>query len=97
MKVEKNKVVSMTYTLKFDDANGDIIEKVSEEFPLEVLIGNDNLFDKFEASILNLNKGDHFEFTLSPEDAYGEYEKEHSIVTKKLKWYKSEQSEGDKK
>ena len=79
MKVEKNKVVAMTYTLKFDDANGDIIEKVSEEFPLEVLIGNYNLFDKFEASILDLKKGDHFEFTLAPEDAYGDYEKEKLI------------------
>lgn len=79
MKVEKSKVVAMTYTLKFDNADGEIIEKVSPEFPLEVLIGNDNLFDKFEANLMGLNKGDKFEFILNPEDAYGTYEKEKVI------------------
>ncbi len=79
MKVEKDKVVAITYTLKFDNADGDVIEKISEENPLEVLIGNDNLFDKFEANLLNLKVGDTFEFTLTPEDAYGEYEEERIV------------------
>ena len=79
MKVEKLKVVAMTYTLKFDNADGEIIEQVAPEFPLEVLIGNDNLFDKFEANLMGLNKGDKFEFTLNPEDSYGTYENEKVI------------------
>jgi FKBP-type peptidyl-prolyl cis-trans isomerase SlyD len=79
MSIEKNKVVSLSYTLRFDNAEGDIIEEIDNTDPEVVLIGNENLFEKFEENLLGLNIGDEFEFILDSEDAYGEYEEERII------------------
>ncbi|MFZ4411896.1 MAG: FKBP-type peptidyl-prolyl cis-trans isomerase [Bacteroidales bacterium] len=74
MFIKKNKVASLTYTLRFDDAEGDIIEVIDEKDPEIVLIGHENLFEKFEEKILNLTTGDTFEFILLPDDSYGNYD-----------------------
>ena len=76
MKIEKNSRVKLAYTLKYDQANGEVIETVSAEHPLEVTIGEEDLLEKFEEKILGLKKGDTFEITLSPEEAYGNYDEE---------------------
>jgi FKBP-type peptidyl-prolyl cis-trans isomerase SlyD len=76
MKIEKNSHVKLAYVLKYDDANGDIIENVTPENPLEVTVGAEDLLEKFEEKILGLKNGDTFTFTLSPEDAYGNYDDE---------------------
>jgi len=77
MKIEKNKVVSLEYTLKFDDENGEIIEVIDKSDPEVVLIGHEVLFDKLEKEIIGLSEGDAFEVTLSPEDAFGLYDEEN--------------------
>jgi FKBP-type peptidyl-prolyl cis-trans isomerase SlyD len=74
MKIEKNSQVKLAYTLKYDHANGDLIETISEETPMEVTIGINDLLEKFEEKILGLEKGDTFEFVLSSEEAYGNYD-----------------------
>ncbi|MCL2682757.1 MAG: FKBP-type peptidyl-prolyl cis-trans isomerase [Bacteroidales bacterium] len=76
MKIEKNSRVKLAYTLKYDNANGDVIETISAENPLEITIGDEDLLEKFEEKIMNLKKGDTFEFILSPEEAYGNYDEE---------------------
>jgi FKBP-type peptidyl-prolyl cis-trans isomerase SlyD len=76
MKIEKNSRVKLAYTLKYDGANGEIIEQVSAENPLEATIGEEDLLEKFEEKILGLKKNDTFEITLSPENAYGNYDEE---------------------
>ena len=79
MFIEKNKVVSLTYKLRFDNADGDIIEEIDDLNPEIVLIGHENLFEKFEKKILKLKAGDEFEFILNPEDSYGEYDDEKLV------------------
>ena len=79
MFIEKNKVASLTYTLRFDDAEGDIIEEIDELDPEVVLIGHENLFEKFEEKLINLKAGEEFEFILNPDDSYGEYDDEKII------------------
>jgi FKBP-type peptidyl-prolyl cis-trans isomerase SlyD len=79
MFIEKNKVVSLTYKLRFDNADGDIIEEIDDINPEVVLIGHENLFEKFEEKILKLKAGDEFEFILNPEDSYGEYDDEKLV------------------
>lgn len=79
MFIEKNKVASLTYTLRFDDAEGDIIEEIDNVDPENVLIGHENLFEKFEEKLLGLKAGDDFEFILSSEEAYGDYDEERVI------------------
>jgi FKBP-type peptidyl-prolyl cis-trans isomerase SlyD len=87
MFIEKNKVVSLTYTLRFDNAEGEIIEEIDNENPEKVLIGHENLFDKFETQILKLKQGDAFEFTLSPEESYGDYDDEKLIELPKENFF----------
>lgn len=73
MTISKNKVVSLTYELKLDNAQGEIIEVTDENSPLVFLYGAGNMLPKFEENLLNLNVNDNFEFALSADDAYGSY------------------------
>lgn len=74
MKIEKNKVVSLSYRLTENDANGNLIEEVKADQPFIFLFGAGNLIPGFEANVNNLKVGDHFAFTVAPNDAYGEYD-----------------------
>jgi len=69
MNVEKNKVISLSYELKVD---GEVIETVKAEKPMQFIFGSGYLLPKFESHIAGKNAGDSFEFVLSAADAYGE-------------------------
>jgi len=69
MKIEKNKVVSLTYDLEVDN---EIIQSVDAKQPMEFIYGTGYLLPAFETHILGKKEGDSYEFTLSAEDAYGE-------------------------
>ena len=69
MKIEKNKVVSLSYTLTVE---GDTIETVNAENPLKFIFGTGYLLPKFEENVLNKVVGDTFDFTLSAKEGYGE-------------------------
>lgn len=79
MQITKNKVVSISYILKRDDANGEIIEETRAGDPLVFLFGNGQMLPKFEEHLSTLSTGDNFEFTLSSDDAYGEMDQEAII------------------
>ena len=83
MKIEKNSRVKLAYTLKYDNAQGEVIETVSAEKPLEVVVGEEDLLSKFEEKIMGLKTGDTFEFSLSPEEAYGNYDEEGIVSVPK--------------
>ncbi len=70
MKIEKEKLVSLSYTLTVE---GEVIEQVNADKPLEFVYGTGGLLPKFEEQLTDLEVGGKFEFTLSPADAYGEY------------------------
>lgn len=69
MKIEKNKVVALSYTLKVE---GDVIETVKAENPMEFIFGTGYLLPKFEENISGKVIGDSFEFTLTATEGYGE-------------------------
>lgn len=73
MVIEKNKVVSLVYTLTENDSTGTLIEKVNEDKPFEFIFGLGHLLPKFENELSSLKAGDHFSFHLKPEDAYGNH------------------------
>jgi FKBP-type peptidyl-prolyl cis-trans isomerase SlyD len=74
MQISKNTVVSLTYTLKQDNAEGDIIEVTRDTDPLVFIYGAGTMIPKFEENLHMLNPGDSFDFTLQSAEAYGEYE-----------------------
>jgi FKBP-type peptidyl-prolyl cis-trans isomerase SlyD len=71
MKVGKNKVVTLTYTLFKNDENGEIIKKVDESRPFVHLFGVGTLLPAFEENLEGLEPGDEFAFSLSVEEGYG--------------------------
>lgn len=76
MKINKNKVVSVSYELEVD---GTIADKASSQNPLEYIHGTGMLLPKFEAALENKETGDSFSFTLSPEDGYGTYNPKYKV------------------
>jgi FKBP-type peptidyl-prolyl cis-trans isomerase SlyD len=73
MKVEQNKVVSLSYTL---EADGNVKEVVTKEQPAQFMYGVGYLLPKFEEQIMNMIAGDKFDFTLQAADAYGEFDEQ---------------------
>ena len=71
MKISKNKVVSLSYELRVDGKDGEIIEKVDADRPLVFIFGTNSLVPGFERNVENLKTGDHFAFLLTCEEAYG--------------------------
>jgi len=69
MKIEQNKVVSLSYKL---EADGKEIEVVTNEKPMQFMYGVGYLLPAFETKIKDMNVGDKFDFTLQAADAYGE-------------------------
>lgn len=72
MKVDKDKIISITYELRLDHKNGEVIEMLRSEEPLVFLYGSGNLLPKFEENLSGMLIGDQFDFDLSALEAYGE-------------------------
>ncbi len=79
MLVTKDKVVSVTYELRENNKQGNILETVGEEKPLTFLFGVGNLLAKFEENLDGMKTGEKFQFVLDPGEAYGEID-EQAIV-----------------
>ena len=71
MEITKDKVVSITYELKKDNENGEIVEKVTSDNPLTFIYGVGGMLPKFEENLGGMKPGDEFQFGLNSEDAYG--------------------------
>ncbi len=74
MNVEKNKVVSIEYTLK--DADGEILDSSEDTGALDYIHGCGNLIPGLERALEGKTAGDKLSVVVEPEDAYGEYNKE---------------------
>jgi FKBP-type peptidyl-prolyl cis-trans isomerase SlyD len=79
MKIGKNKMVSLTYDLHYDDVNGEMIEQATSEKPLSFVFGSGLMLPKFESYLEGLESGNPFEISLQDVDAYGELD-ENAIV-----------------
>ncbi|MBN2875282.1 MAG: peptidylprolyl isomerase [Spirochaetales bacterium] len=73
MEIQKDRVVSIEYTLKGDD--GVMIDR-SEGEPLVYLHGNDNIIPGLERHLEGKTAGDSVTCVIKPGDAYGEHDKE---------------------
>ncbi|EAQ78372.1 FKBP-type peptidyl-prolyl cis-trans isomerase [Blastopirellula marina] len=74
MKIGKNTVVTIDYTLK--DAEGEIIDTSSGADPLVYLHGIGALIAGMESALDGKSKGDEFQIVITPEQGYGEYDEE---------------------
>ena len=69
MKIGEKTFVALSYQLKVD---GQVVETVKAESPLQFVYGTGFLLPAFEANLAGLGKGDPFAFRLDAANAYGE-------------------------
>ena len=69
MQVEKNKVVSLTYTLTLK--NGEVVDTADKDTPFVFIHGVGMTLPHFDANLVNLKAGDAFQFDITAENAYG--------------------------
>lgn len=75
MQIELNKVVSVTYSLEINEGGNSpktFVEKAEADRPLTFLFGVGSMIPGFERALEGLKAGDLFDFSINPEDAYGE-------------------------
>lgn len=80
MKIAANKYVEVIYDLNVGEGEErELMEKATIENPLKFIFGTGMMLPAFENALFGLEKGSKFDFTISPADAYGEYNKEHVL------------------
>ncbi len=89
MKVENNKVVTITYSA-YDSKTGALLEKNDNSSPLQFIIGKEHVVPGLEKQIIGLKEGENKEFVVEANEAYGE------IKADAVKEYPIEQFKGIK-
>jgi len=72
LEIGKYAMVTLTYDLRVDDENGEVVEQATETKPLEFLYGAGAMLPKFESQLAGLREGEPFTIKLSSNDAYGD-------------------------
>lgn len=80
MKIETNKYITLAYDLHVGEGDErELMERATKETPLEFIFGANSMLQSFESQIEGKNPGEAFEFTLTPDEAYGEFDEEKII------------------
>ncbi len=69
MQIEKNKVVSIDYTLT--DSSGELLDSSAGKEPLSYIHGSGSLIPGLEAVLEGKGVGDELQVSVPPEDGYG--------------------------
>lgn len=79
--IAQNSVVTLTYDLSVTDENQQkvLVEQAEADEPMVFLFGHSGLPEEFENQLDGKNAGDDFSFSLTPEQAYGDYD-EQAVV-----------------
>jgi len=72
MEITRNKFVTISYELRINDANGELVEKTEDANPLKFVFGAGKMLQMFENKLEGLKAGDNFSFELQPNEAYGD-------------------------
>ncbi len=72
LEIGKYSMVTLTYDLRIDDENGEVIEQATETQPLQFLYGAGIMLPKFESQLAGLREGEPFVIKLGRKDAYGD-------------------------
>ena len=74
--IAPNSVVTITYDLSVTDENQQkvLVEQAEEDAPMVFLFGHSGLPEEFERQLDGKQPGDAFNFSLTPEQGYGDYD-----------------------
>ncbi len=79
MEISRNKYVTVSYVLRLQGFEGEIVEETTEEQPLEFIFGTGRMLQMFEEKLEGLKAGDDFSFKLAAGEAYGEINQEAKV------------------
>ncbi len=75
-----NKYIAVNYRLYIDGDNGkELVEEATAEQPFYFISGFGFALDAFEEQVKGLEKGQEFNFSLTKDQAYGDYEMEQVL------------------
>ena len=76
--ISENQVVTITYDLSVTDENPEkvLVESAEADAPMVFIYGQSGLPEEFERQLASKKAGDTFQFSLTPEQAYGEYDEQ---------------------
>lgn len=84
MKIEKDKVVGIHYTLK--DNQGNVLDSSVKRDPLHYLHGHGNIIPGLEEELEGKEKDDSINVTVQPEKAYGMHDKNKVYTINRAKF-----------
>lgn len=87
MKIEQGKVVSIYYEMYLEGFDSEVVESAEKDNPHIFLYGSGEMLPSFENGIMNMQKGDHFEFMITAADAFGEYNPEAVVEVPKEQFH----------
>ncbi|OFX18366.1 MAG: hypothetical protein A2033_14045 [Bacteroidetes bacterium GWA2_31_9] len=76
MLVEQNKVVSLSYEVRIDAFDGELVDSADKDSALSFIYGSGNMLPEFEKKIAGLDMGKEFKFNLTSNQAYGAHNAE---------------------
>lgn len=80
MENKSNKYIAVAYKLyTVDNGKSELVEEATDREPFQFISGFGLTLDKFEQNIEPLESGAGFDFTLTKDEAYGDYEDEHVL------------------
>lgn len=80
MKISANKFVAVTYDLYVGEGEErELMEKATREVPLKFIYGTGSMIQAFEDALMGLESRAAFDFTIAPENAYGEYNEDYVL------------------
>lgn len=80
MKISANKFVAVTYDLYVGEGEErELMEKATREVPLKFIYGTGSMIQAFEDALMGLESGAAFDFTITQENAYGEYNEDYVL------------------
>lgn len=89
MTIEKDRVVSIDYTLKND--NGEVLDTSDGREPLSFIFGSGSIIPGLENELKGKAAGEEFSVTVAPEDGYGEYDESMMFEVSKEQFQDSNQ------
>jgi FKBP-type peptidyl-prolyl cis-trans isomerase SlyD len=86
MKITQGSKVSVIYTLRCDNSEGEVIEQATHDEPMEFTFGVDPMLEDFDIALKGLQAGERFEITIPSARAYGDEKDELFIELPKSKF-----------
>lgn len=86
---KQSKYISVSYTLYSIEDNGEkqLVEQTEQGQPFNFITGFGFSLDTFEQRIIELQQGEKFDFTLTPAEAFGDYDEEGVHKMEREKFY----------